>query len=92
MTISYNPFDPAQVDDDEEVLTQLRHEAVSRRCCRASTTFSLARRRRRDRPRRKRFPAPFRPLEEDTRSPDELQLGESNPPGHTKVRRSSRRY
>ena len=26
MTISYNPFDPAQVDDDEEVLTQLRRE------------------------------------------------------------------
>ena len=36
----------------------------------------------------KRFPqAPFRPLEEDTRTPDELQLGESNPPGHTKVRK-----
>ncbi len=36
----------------------------------------------------KRFPqAPFRPLEEDTRTPDELQLGESNPPGHTKMRK-----
>jgi cytochrome P450 len=34
------------------------------------------------------FPqAPFSPLEEDTRTPDELQLGESNPPGHTKIRK-----
>src|SRR5690606_7051713 len=35
-----------------------------------------------------RFPqAPFSPLGEDHRSPDELQLGESNPPGHTKIRK-----
>ena len=27
MTVSYNPFDPEQVDHDEEVLTQLRNEA-----------------------------------------------------------------
>jgi cytochrome P450 len=88
MTISYNPFDPAQVDDDEEVLTQLRHEArvaevlpgvyyVTRHDDVAEISRDA-----------KRFPqAPFRPLEEDTRSPDELQLGESNPPGHTKVRK-----
>ena len=31
MTVSYNPFDPAQVDHDEEVLTQLRHEARASR-------------------------------------------------------------
>ena len=88
MTISYNPFDPAQVDDDEEVLTQLRHEArvaevlpgvyyVTRHDDVAEISRDA-----------KRFPqAPFRPLEEDTRSPDELQLGESNPPGHTRVRK-----
>ena len=88
MTISYNPFDPAQVDDDEEVLTQLRREArvaevlpgvyyVTRHDDVAEISRDA-----------KRFPqAPFRPLEEDTRSPDELQLGESNPPGHTKVRK-----
>jgi cytochrome P450 len=88
MTISYNPFDPAQVDDDEEVLTQLRREARVAEVLPGVyyvTRYDDVAEISRD---AKRFPqAPFRPLEEDTRSPDELQLGESNPPGHTKVRK-----
>ena len=88
MTITYNPFDPAQVDDDEEVLTQLRRRGARR----GGVAGRLLRHPPRDVAEisrdAKRFPqAPFRPLEEDTRSPDELQLGESNPPGHTKVRK-----
>jgi cytochrome P450 len=88
MTISYNPFDPAQVDDDEEVLTQLRREtrvAAVLPGVYYVTRYDDVAEISRD---AKRFPqAPFRPLEEETRSADELQLGESNPPGHTKVRK-----
>ena len=88
MTVSYNPFDPAQVDHDEEVLTQLRHEARVAELMPGVfyvTHHEDVAEISRD---AKRFPqAPFRPLEEDTRTPDELQLGESNPPGHTKVRK-----
>ncbi len=88
MTISYNPFDPAQVDDDEEVLTQLRHEHAVAAVLPGVyyvTRYDDVAEISRD---AKRFPqAPFRPLEEETRSADELQLGESNPPGHTKVRK-----
>jgi len=88
MTILYNPFDPAQVDHDEQVLAELRHETpvaevmpgvfyVTRHADLTEISRDA-----------KRFPqAPFRPLEEDTRTPDELQLGESNPPGHTRVRK-----
>jgi cytochrome P450 len=88
MTVSYNPFDPAQVDHDEDVLTQLRHEARVAEVLPGVfyvTHYDDVAEISRD---AKRFPqAPFRPLEEDTRTPDELQLGESNPPGHTKVRK-----
>jgi cytochrome P450 len=88
MTTAYNPFDPAQVDNDEEVLTQLRHEARVAEVLPGVfyvTTYDDVAEISRD---AKRFPqAPFRPLEEDTRTPEELQLGESNPPGHTKVRK-----
>jgi cytochrome P450 len=88
MTISYNPFDPAQVDDDAAVLAELRHEArvaelmpglfyITRHADLTEISRDA-----------KRFPqAPFRPLDEDTRTPDQLQLGESNPPGHTRVRK-----
>jgi len=88
MTISYNPFDPAQVDHDEVVLDELRHEGrvaelmpglfyVTRHADLTEISRDA-----------KRFPqAPFRPMEEDTRTPDQLQLGESNPPGHTRVRK-----
>ena len=88
MTIAYNPFDPVQVDDDEAVLADLRRQTpvaeimpgvfyVTRHADLTEISRDA-----------KRFPqAPFRPLEEDTRTPDQLQLGESNPPGHTRVRK-----
>jgi cytochrome P450 len=86
--VSYNPFDPDQVDHDEAVLTEIRqtcpvsevmpgvfylarHDDVVA-TSRDTTTFKQA---------------PFRALEEDTRAPEEMQLGESNPPGHTQMRK-----
>ena len=88
MTVSYNPFDPAQVDHDREVLTSSGDEARVAELMPGVfyiTRYDDVAEISRD---AKRFPqAPFRPLEEDTRTPDELQLGESNPPGHTKMRK-----
>jgi cytochrome P450 len=88
MTIDYNPFDPAQVDTHLPTLARLRHEApiseiapglfyVSRHAdiidvCRRPQTFEQGR---------------FIPLEEDTRTPDQLNLGETNPPQHTRIRK-----
>jgi cytochrome P450 len=88
VTVTYNPFDPEQVDHDEAVLTQMRHEAPVVEIMpgvfyvtRYDDIVEISRD-------AKRFPqAPFSPLAEDTRTPDELQLGESNPPGHTKIRK-----
>ena len=88
MTDPYNPFDPDQVDDDRDVLTQLRHEAPVVELMpgffyvtRYDDIVEISRD-------AKRFPqAPFSPLADDPRTPDELQLGESNPPGHTKIRK-----
>jgi cytochrome P450 len=88
VTVTYNPFDPDQVDHDEGVLTQMRHEAPVVEIMpgvyyvtRYEDVVEISRD-------AKRFPqAPFSPLAEDTRTPDELQLGESNPPGHTKIRK-----
>jgi cytochrome P450 len=88
MTIEYNPFDPAAVDDHLPTLERLRHEApvsevvpgvfyLARHqdiidVCRAPSTYEQGR---------------FIPLEIDTRSDDELNLGETNPPQHTRVRK-----
>jgi cytochrome P450 len=88
MTVSYNPFDPAQVDHQDAVLTDLRHEArvaevlpgvffLTRyedvvAVSRDAETFHQT---------------PFRPLEEDTRPADMRHLGESNPPHHARVRK-----
>jgi cytochrome P450 len=88
VTDPYNPFDPDQVDDDRDVLTQLRHEAPVVELMpgffyvtRYDDIVEISRD-------AKRFPqAPFSPLADDPRTPDELQLGESNPPGHTKIRK-----
>ena len=87
-TIAYNPFDPSQVDHHDGVLAQLReagpvHELlpgffyVTRaheivEICRKPNIFQQGR---------------FIPLEEDTRPADELNLGETNPPQHTRVRK-----
>ena len=88
MTVGYNPFDPAQVDDHYPALAVLRRDApvsevmpgvfyVSRyddivAVCRDHDTFGQG---------------GFQPLDEDDRTPDQIQLGESNPPDHTVVRR-----
>ena len=88
MTVTYNPFDPDQVDHDEGVLAQLRHDAPVVELqpglfyvTRYADIVEISRD-------AKRFPqAPFSPLADDPRTPDELQLGESNPPGHTKIRK-----
>jgi cytochrome P450 len=88
VTVTYNPFDPDQVDHDEGVLAELRHDAPVVELqpglfyvTRYADIVEISRD-------AKRFPqAPFSPLADDPRTPDELQLGESNPPGHTKIRK-----
>jgi len=88
MTVEFNPFDPAQVDDQLPTLTALRHECpvselvpgvfyLARHediidVCRAPGTFRQGR---------------FLPLDQDTRTPDQLNLGETDPPQHTSVRK-----
>ena len=87
-TIAYNPFDPSQVDHHDAVLARLRdagpvHELLpgffylTRHreivdVCKLPDVFQQGR---------------FIPLEEDTRSADELNLGETNPPDHTRIRK-----
>jgi cytochrome P450/imidazolonepropionase-like amidohydrolase len=88
MVIEYNLFDPRQVNDHEGVLAELRRSEpvaevlpgifyLSRyedivEVCRHPETFGQAR---------------FRPAEEDPRTEDELNLGETDPPVHTRVRK-----
>src|SRR3984885_7846511 len=88
MTIEYDPFDPAQVDDHDPVLARLRREApvselrpglfyVARYkdimdVCRAPETFRQGR---------------HIPRHLDTRSEDQLNLGETDPPEHVRVRK-----
>lgn len=85
---AFNPFDPAQVDDQVETLARLRRDSpvtevvpgvyyLARHAdiievCRAPDTFRQGR---------------FLPLELDTRTPDQLNLGETDPPQHTGVRK-----
>jgi cytochrome P450 len=87
--VTYNPFDPAQVEDHFPILDELRvndpvHEVldgvyyVARHddvvaVARDPVTFRQA---------------GFRPLDADRRSRDELGLGETDPPFHTTVRRA----
>lgn len=88
MTIHYNLFDPDEVDQHDEVLDQLRQECpvaevlpglfyASRHeqileVCRDPETYRQGR---------------FRPLEDDPRTADQLNLGETDPPEHTRVRK-----
>lgn len=88
MTSSYNLFDPTVVDNDAEILGELREGPrvaevmpgvfyVSRHDDILAVSSDTS-----------TFPqAPFSPLEDDARTPDQLQLGESNPPLHTKIRK-----
>jgi len=89
MTTSYNPFDPSQVDDHFGVLAELRatcpvaevmpgtfyvagHDEIVQ-ISRDPATFGQG---------------TFTPLDQDSRHPDEMNLGETNPPFHTVVRRN----
>ena len=88
MAIEYDPLDPAQVDDHQSVLARLRREApVSElkpglfylaryqdvmEVCRAPQTFRQGR---------------HIPRHQDTRSADQLNLGETDPPEHVRVRK-----
>ena len=88
MDIAYNPFDPDEVDRHQAVLDRLRHDSpvaeimpgvfyLARHddiieVCRDPDTFRQGR---------------FRPMDTDTRSDDELNLGETDPPIHTRVRK-----
>ena len=85
---TFNPFDPSQVDDQVATLARLRRESPVTELlpgvfylakhgdildvCRAPQTFRQGR---------------FLPLDQDTRTPDELNLGETDPPQHTGVRK-----
>lgn len=88
MATQYNLFDPAVVDHHEDILTHLRHtEPVAEvlpgvfyvarhddivEVCRHPDAFGQGR---------------FRPAAEDTRTEDQLNLGETDPPMHTRVRK-----
>jgi cytochrome P450 len=86
---AFNPFDPTHVDDQVATLSRLRRESpvtevvpgvfyLARHAdiidvCRAPETFRQGR---------------FLPLELDTRTADQLNLGETDPPQHTGVRKA----
>lgn len=85
---TYNLFDPEQVDRQDEILAELRPRCpvvnagpgvylLTRFDDVIATSIDPV-----------RFPqAPFRPLDEDDRAPDEKHLGESNPPEHAPIRK-----
>jgi cytochrome P450 len=88
MTIDYDPLDPAQVDDHQSVLARLRREAPVSEL--RPGLFYLARYQ--DVMDVCRAPQVFRqgrhiPRHLDTRSEDQLNLGETDPPEHVRVRK-----
>ena len=88
MAIEYDPFDPAQVDDHQTVLARLRREAPVSEL--QPGLFYLARYQ--DVMDVCRAPQVFRqgrhiPRHLDTRSKDQLNLGETDPPEHVGVRK-----
>jgi cytochrome P450 len=89
MTAHYNPFEPAQVDDHFDVLAALRENDPI--CEVMPGVFYVARRE--DIVAISKDPATFvqggfEPLTEDMRSQDQRELGETDPPFHTIVRRN----
>jgi cytochrome P450 len=88
MTIDYDPLDPAQVDDHQDVLARLRREAPVSEL--KPGFFYLARYQ--DVMDVCRAPQVFRqgrhiPRHLDTRTEDQLNLGETDPPDHGRVRK-----
>jgi cytochrome P450 len=89
MTVPYNPFEPAQVDDHFAVLAALREDDPVTEVM--PGVFYLARRD--DIVAVSKDPVTFvqggfEPLTEDLRSLDQRELGETDPPFHTVVRRN----
>ena len=86
MSVEYNLFDPAVVDNDAAILRSCGRPVRwgggdARRFLRVHHADILA-----VSTDTATFPqAPFSPMEEDTRTPDQLQVGESNPPLHTQI-------
>ena len=88
MTVEYNLFDPAHVDHHDALLAELRsHDRVAEvmpgifyvarhedivEVCRHPDVYRQGR---------------FRPADEDDRTEDQLNLGETDPPMHTRVRK-----
>src|SRR5580693_9304598 len=88
MKIKYDPTDPAQVDDHEPVLARLRREAPVSEL--KPGLFYLARYK--DVIDVCRDPDTFRqgrhiPHDLDTRTEEQLNWGETDPPQHTRVRK-----
>jgi cytochrome P450 len=88
MTIEYDPFDPAQVDNHDPVLACLRRESPVSEL--KPGLFYLARYQ--DVLDVCRAPGVFRqgrqiPRHLDTRTEDQLNLGETDPPEHMRVRK-----
>ena len=89
MAVDYNPFDPAQVDDHDGVLATLRAECPVAEVmpgvfyvARYEDVVDVTRN-------HKVFgQGGFHPLDEDTRHPDQKELGETDPPFHTIVRKN----
>src|SRR5688572_13732808 len=87
--MTYNPFDPVQVDDHFDVLARLRAESPVTEVMpgvfyvsRYDDIVDITRNH------RVFGQGGFRPLEEDTRHPDQKELGETDPPFHTVVRKN----
>lgn len=88
MTVEYDPLDPEQVDDHQPALARLRRESPVSEL--KPGFFYLARHQ--DVLDVCRAPQVFRqgrhiPRHLDTRSEDQLNLGETDPPEHTRVRK-----
>jgi len=89
VSVDYNPFDPTQVDDHFDVLAQLRAECPVAEVMpgvfyvsRYDDVVEITRN-------HKVFgQGGFHPLDEDTRHPDQKELGETDPPFHTVVRKN----
>jgi len=87
--VIYNIFDPDEVDASEPLLDRLRHEQPVAEIL--PGVFYLARHE--DILEVCRHPevfrqGKFRPADEDTRTPDQLNLGETDPPLHTRGRKA----
>src|SRR5438046_38273 len=89
MTVEYNPFDPRQVDDHFDTLSQLRIECPVAEVM-PGVFFASRKDDVDDVTRNDKVSAMggFNPRDENTRHPDQKELGEPAPPFHTIVRKN----